>query len=80
MGAPTPKVGVLTYFLAENCMKIKEEFGPPRWGACPWRRPYIRHCMLTTQESILAKISSRLVVLIMGAVVFSCELSLSEIK
>ena len=26
-GTPTPKVGVLTYFLAENCMKIKE-FGP----------------------------------------------------
>ena len=27
-GAPTPKVGVLTYFLAENCMKM-QEFGPP---------------------------------------------------
>ena len=26
-GAPTPKVGVLTYFLAKNCMKMKE-FGP----------------------------------------------------
>ena len=28
MGAPTPKVGMLTYFFAENCMKIKE-FGAP---------------------------------------------------
>ena len=27
VGAPTLKVGVLTYFLAENCMKMKE-FGP----------------------------------------------------
>ena len=27
-GAPTPKVGVQTYFLAENCMKTKE-FWPP---------------------------------------------------
>ena len=27
-GASTPKVGVLPYFLAENCMKMKE-FGPP---------------------------------------------------
>ena len=24
LGAPNPKVGVLTYFLAENCMKMKE--------------------------------------------------------
>ena len=31
---PTPKVGVLTYFLVENCMKMKKEFGP--WGR-PWR-------------------------------------------
>ena len=31
-----PKVGVLTYFLAQNCMKMKE-FGPPRAGARPWR-------------------------------------------
>ena len=23
-GAPTPKLGVLTYFFAENCMKMKE--------------------------------------------------------
>ena len=34
-GAPTPKVGVLTYFLAQNCMKMKE-FGPPGAGARPW--------------------------------------------
>ena len=27
-GVPTPKVGVQTYFLAENCMKMKE-FWPP---------------------------------------------------
>ena len=33
-GMPTPKVGVLTYFLVENCMKMKKEFGP--WGR-PWR-------------------------------------------
>ena len=35
-GAPTPKMGVLTYlfaFLAENCMKMKE-FGPRGGGAC----------------------------------------------
>ena len=30
---PTPKVCVLTYFFAENCMKMKE-FGPP-WGRIP---------------------------------------------
>ena len=23
-GAPTPKLGVLTYFVAKNCMKMKE--------------------------------------------------------
>ena len=27
-GAPTAKVGVQTYYFAENCMKMKE-FGPP---------------------------------------------------
>ena len=26
-GAPTPKMSVLSYFLAENCIKMKE-FGP----------------------------------------------------
>ena len=31
-GAPTPKVGVLIYYFAENCMKMKE-FGPPGGGA-----------------------------------------------
>ena len=30
-GAPTPQVGVRTYFLAENCMKMKE-FRPPGGG------------------------------------------------
>ena len=35
--APTPKVDVLTYFWAENCMKMKES-GPS--GGCPWRPPY----------------------------------------
>ena len=35
-GASTPKVGMLTlFFLAENCMKIKE-FGPPESGG--WAR------------------------------------------
>ena len=33
MGAPTAKVGVQTYYFAENCMKMKE-VGPP--GARPW--------------------------------------------
>ena len=37
-GEPTPKVGGLTYILAENCMKMKE-FGTPRGGARPWRPP-----------------------------------------
>ena len=30
-GPPTSKVGVLTYFLAENCMEMKE-FGPGGGG------------------------------------------------
>ena len=42
-GVPTPKVGVLKHFLAENCMKMKE-FGP-RWcvpGASLPIRQYIQ--------------------------------------
>ena len=34
LGAPTPKVGVLTYFLAKKCMKMKE-FGTPRRARVP---------------------------------------------
>ena len=33
-GRQLPKVGVLKYYFAKNCMKMKE-FGPP--GARPWR-------------------------------------------
>ena len=36
--APTPKVGVLTYFVARNCMKMKE-FGPPRASLPPPQDP-----------------------------------------
>ena len=36
-GAQTPKVGVLTYFLVENCMKMKE-FGLPE-GRVPGTPP-----------------------------------------
>ena len=42
-GAPTPKVGVLAYFFAENCMKIKE-FGPPG-RVHRWRSPWIYHVL-----------------------------------
>ena len=34
-GAPTPKLGLICNFFAENCMKMKE-FGP-LGGAHPWR-------------------------------------------
>ena len=52
--APTPNVGVLTYyfanFLAENCMKMKE-FWP--WGdACPWSPPWIRQCVVIDFSNI----------------------------
>ena len=44
VGAPTLKVGVTTYFFAENCLKMKES--GPRRGR-PWRRlldpPIDRH-------------------------------------
>ena len=29
VGAPTPKVGVLTYYSSENCMKMKAPLDPP---------------------------------------------------
>ena len=35
-GSQVPKVGVLTYYFAENCMKMKE-FEPGGGGARPWR-------------------------------------------
>ena len=47
-GAPTPKVGVLTYFFAENCMKMKE-FGP-QWGAS-LARPLDPPLILPTRRS-----------------------------
>ena len=37
-GPPTPKSAIIFQFFAENCMKMKE-FGPPGWGARPWRPP-----------------------------------------
>ena len=36
--APTPKVGVLTYFFPKNCMKMKE-FGHPRGGGASLAPP-----------------------------------------
>ena len=33
-GAPAPKVGVLTFFFAENCLKMKE-FGPSGTSLAP---------------------------------------------
>ena len=36
-GRQLPKVDVLTYYLTENCMKLKE-FGP-QGGARPWSSP-----------------------------------------
>ena len=50
-GSPTPKVGLLTYYLAENCMKMKE-FGP-RGGVHPWRPS------LGSANEIMAMFTSR---------------------
>ena len=42
-GAQSPKVGVLTYYFVENCMKMKE-FGP-RGGCVSLVSPWTRHCI-----------------------------------
>ena len=47
-GAPNPKVGVLTYFFAENCMKMKE-FGPRGRASpgSPLDPPLVSHLRIT---------------------------------
>ena len=53
-GAPTPKVGVLTFF-AENCMKMKEASVP---GALPpWIRQWYWHFVLTVHLVVQINLS-----------------------
>ena len=55
-GAPTPKVGVLTFFLAENCMEMKEIVPPEEGGARLWCTPWIRQCLRWGHMPIISAI------------------------
>ena len=50
VGAPTPKLGVLTYYFAKNCIKIKE-FGP-RGGTCTPGTPFDPPMDLQQQKNL----------------------------